>query len=176
MDKYRRGGLQSGHHLPNGASVAPESLGGALLLALVVQQVAVPGRRPREFGAAVGAARFGGLPGLLSLVPEEVAECRKLSAVAPVLPALRLRPAVHHPDLPVRVRRSRGHEPGDRVHAEVWVLNEWPAARSGISLQVLLLWFLACGGLLTRSVTVGSGPSLAGSRSRACRIAEGTGS
>ena len=116
----------------------PIFLVGALFLALVVQQVAVSGRRPREFGAAVGAARFGGLSRFFPLVPKEVAECRELSAVAPMLPALRLRPAVYHPDLPVRIRWSWGHESGNRVHAEVWVLDEWPAARSGISLQVLL--------------------------------------
>lgn len=38
------------------------SLVGALFLALVVQQVAVPRRRPRKFGSAVGATRFCRLP------------------------------------------------------------------------------------------------------------------
>ena len=135
MDEYRPESLRRGE-IPGGVWAAPAFLVGALLFALVVQQVAVSGRRPRELGAAVRAARLGGLPRLFPLVPEEVAECRELPAVAPMLPALRLRPAVYHPDLPVRIRRSWGHESGNRVHAEVWVLDEWPAARSGISFQV----------------------------------------
>lgn len=91
-----------------------------LRLALLVQQVAVPRRGPGELGAAVRARRLGGLARLLPLVPEEVAEGRELPPVAPVLPALRLRPALHHPDAPlgvvvVRCPAALGHH---RVH---WV-------------------------------------------------------
>lgn len=39
------------------------------LLALVVEKVAIPCRRPREFGAAVRACRLGSLPRLFSLMP-----------------------------------------------------------------------------------------------------------
>lgn len=67
-------------------------------LALLVQQVAVPCRGPGELRATVWAGGLGGLARLLSLVPKEVAEGRELPAVAAVLPALGLGPALDHPD------------------------------------------------------------------------------
>ena len=45
------------------------------LLALVVQEMAVAGRCPRELGAAVGARGLRGLARLLALMPQEVAKC-----------------------------------------------------------------------------------------------------
>lgn len=49
---------------------------------------------PRKLGAAVGAHRLGRLPGLFALVPQQIAKGRELPSVAPVLPALRLGPAL----------------------------------------------------------------------------------
>lgn len=66
-------------------------------------------RRPCELGAAVGAGRFGCLARLLSLMPQEVAECAELSSVASVLPALRLWPALDHSDATLTLRSSRCH-------------------------------------------------------------------
>lgn len=71
----------------------------SLLLALLVEQVSIPGSRPRELGTTVGAARLGGLSGLFTLVTQEIAECRELAAVAAVLPALGLGSALDHTDV-----------------------------------------------------------------------------
>lgn len=141
--------------------------------------MAVAGRRPRELGAAVGAGRLGRLPRLLALVPEEVAEGRELPPVAPVLPALRLRPAVHDPDLAPCLLRGRHDHGRHRVHPEVRVwYDRRPAA---VSKPVS-----SFGGATTdsssserrrtRSATAGSRPLLAGSRSPAAsKAAEGRG-
>jgi hypothetical protein len=71
----------------------------SLPLTLIMQQVAVPRRRSRELGAAVGAAGLGRVSGLLALVTQQVAKGAELSAVASVFPALRLRPALYHSDV-----------------------------------------------------------------------------
>lgn len=91
-----------------------------LLLALLVEQVSVPGSRPRELGTAVGAAGFGGLARLLTLVSQQVAEGRELAAVATVFPALRLGPALDDANMAgcvMRVRMCVGrHHRRHRVH------------------------------------------------------------
>ena len=69
------------------------------LLALVVQHMAVAGRRPGELGAAVGARHLGGLARLLALMPQEVAEGGELPPVAAMLPTAWLGPALHDPDM-----------------------------------------------------------------------------
>lgn len=68
-----------------------------LCLALLVKQVPVPCCCSSEFRAAVWARGLGRLARFLALVPQEVAESRKLAAVAAVLPALRLGPALNNP-------------------------------------------------------------------------------
>lgn len=63
----------------------------------------IPRRRPGELGATVRAGRLGRLARFLPLMPEEVAEGRELPAVAPVLPALGLGPALDHTDATLAV-------------------------------------------------------------------------
>lgn len=81
-------------------------------------EVAVPCRRSRELGPAVGADGLGGLARLFALVSKQVAEGGKLAPVAAVLPALRLRPALHHPDVVriMTVPAARGQQRRSRVH------------------------------------------------------------
>lgn len=90
-----------------------------LRLTLLMEQVSVPCRGPGEFGATVGARRLGSLARLLTLVAQEVAKRRELAAVAAVLPALRLGPALNDSDGrgPVVVRRPAGlHHRWHGVH------------------------------------------------------------
>ena len=95
---------------PVGLLAAVAACAVPLLLALVVQQMAVSRRRPRELGAAVGAARLGRVARLLPLVAQEVAERAELAAVAPVLPALRLGPALDDPDVAAVLGLAAGHD------------------------------------------------------------------
>lgn len=85
-----------------------------------MEQVSVPRRGPGKLGPAVGTRRLGSLARLLALVAEEVAKCRELAAVAAMLPALGLGPALDDPHgrRPVVVvwRRSVLHHGGHRVH------------------------------------------------------------
>ncbi len=87
---------------------------GALGLALVVEEVAVPRCCPCELGSAVGARSLGRLARFLTLVPEEVAEGRELAAVAAVLPALGLGATLNDANL-AGIRRA-AHYGGNRVH------------------------------------------------------------
>ena len=87
---------------------------GALGLALVMEEVAVPRCCPCELGSAVGARSLGGLARFLTLVPEEVAEGRELAAVAAVLPALGLGATLNDANL-AGIRRA-AHDRGNRVH------------------------------------------------------------
>lgn len=92
--------------------------------------MSVSGRRPRKFGAAVGAAGFGGLSRLFSLVAQEVTKGRELAAVAAVFPALRLGPALDDADMAacvVMVRvlyvwRGGCHHRRHRVHD--WIVGD----------------------------------------------------
>jgi hypothetical protein len=86
------------------------------LLALVVEQMAVPGSGPGELRPAVGAGGFRSLARLLALVPQQVAEGRELAAVAPMLPTLGLGPALHHPDVTPLVAAARRHDCWHLVH------------------------------------------------------------
>jgi hypothetical protein len=58
--------------------------------AFVVRHVSISCRRTRKFCPASGAIAFRGCSRLLSLMSKKVAEGRKLSAITPVLPTLRL--------------------------------------------------------------------------------------
>jgi len=104
------------------------------LLALVVKQMAVPRCCPGEFGTTVGARSLGRLSRLFPLVPQKVAESRELPSVAAVLPALRLGPALHHPNVVSFIcgtRAARGHDGGDVVHHVGIVAHthrSWPSA------------------------------------------------
>ena len=80
----------------------------APLLALVVQHVSVPRRRPRELGAAGGACRLCRLARLLPLVSQEVAKGGELASVAAVLPALGLGPALDDSDVAMVGGRGAG--------------------------------------------------------------------
>lgn len=123
-------------------------------LALLVQQVAVPRRGPGELGAAVGAGRLGRLARLLPLVPEEVAEGGELPAVAPVLPALGLGPALDDADdaalavVVVVVRRPAAlHHRGHGVGHHCWVVGD------GSSVQISKTEFFPDWVLLSFSFT-----------------------
>lgn len=80
-------------------------------------------RSPRELGPAVGAGRLGRLARLLALVSQEVAERRKLAAVASVLPALRLGSALHYSDLATLVVAVRCHYGRNLVHHPLLLPN-----------------------------------------------------
>jgi hypothetical protein len=112
---------QAGRTLPPffflGLTTVLVRLSQGLFLALVVQHVTVPRCRPCELGAAVGTTRFCRLPRLFALVSEKVAECRELAAVASMLPALRLGPAVHYSDLPFLWAQGWRY----RIHAKIRV-------------------------------------------------------
>lgn len=71
------------------------------MLAFIVREVAVPCRRSSELGPAVWTHCLGCLARFLALVSEQIAEGGKLSTVAPVLPALRFRPALHDSHMPL---------------------------------------------------------------------------
>lgn len=80
----------------------------SLLRALVVRQMPIPRRGPRELRPALGTIRLGRGAGLLALMAQQVAEGRELAAVAAVLPALRLGPLVEHADRGVRCLAAEG--------------------------------------------------------------------
>ena len=69
---------------------------GGSRLAFIVRQVSVSGRLPGELGTAARADGLRGGARLLPLVPEEIAECRKLTTIAAVIPALRLFRGFNH--------------------------------------------------------------------------------
>ena len=82
--------------------------------------MAIASRGAGEFSATVRAGCLGGDTGLFSLVTEQIAEGRELTAVAAMLPALGLGLAVNHPHIVagigLRAHRSRR---GTGVHAVV---------------------------------------------------------
>lgn len=79
---------------PPAALSLPARVAGPPRLALFVSHVAVPRRRARELRAAPRAVALCRRAGLFALVPQQVAKRGELPPVAPVLPALRLRPRV----------------------------------------------------------------------------------
>lgn len=66
--------------------------------ALAAVQVAIACRSSSKLCPTVGASGFICGPTLLALVPQQIAEGRKLTSVAAMIPALRLLPAAHHID------------------------------------------------------------------------------
>lgn len=79
---------------PPAALSLPARVAGPPRLALFVSHVAVPRRRARELRAAPRAVALCRRARLFALVPQQVAKRGELPPVAPVLPALRLRPRV----------------------------------------------------------------------------------
>jgi hypothetical protein len=69
------------------------------LLALVMEEVAVACRCPRELGSAVGTGGLRRLARFFPLMAEEIAKGRKLPSVAAVFPTLGLGPALYNPDV-----------------------------------------------------------------------------
>lgn len=93
------------------------------LLALVVKQVTVASCSPGEFGAAVRAARLGGLARLFTLMPEKVAEGRELPPIASVFPAAGLGSALYYSDM-ATLRRSVAGTVSARRHDCRYLVHE----------------------------------------------------
>ena len=92
------------HSLAIGRAFASIS---SLLRALALLNVTIPRRGSSELSPTSRAVRLGCCARFLPLMPQQVAESRKWTSVAAVVPALRSRPRLEHSHRPFSVWRSR---------------------------------------------------------------------